>query len=117
MDDLPRAEPPRFWIAFSILCITFALAFVMLVFNSVRADAQDGSICAPADVLFRQFSEVVKEKIIWEGTMKLEQGVLQFVLFQSESGGNWTLFTVQEGIACLRAKGEAGTPNELGKGV
>jgi hypothetical protein len=109
-------EPPRFWIAFGILCITFALCFVMLVFNSVQARAQDGQICAPADVLFKQFSEVVKEKIIWEGEMKLEQGVLEFVLFQGE-GGNWTLFTVQEGVACLRARGEAGTPNDLGKGV
>jgi len=116
MDDLPPATTPRFWIAFTILCLTFVVAFVMAVFSSTEVKAQDRAICAPADILFKQFSEVVKEKIIWEGQMALEQGVLEFVLFQGEKG-NWTLFVVQDGIACLRAKGEAGTPNDLGKGV
>jgi hypothetical protein len=116
MDDLPPATTPRFWIAFSILCIAFVVAYVMAVFTSTRVEAQEQAICAPADVLFKQFGEVVKEKIIWQGAMNLEQGVLEFVLFQGEKG-NWTLFVVQDGIACLRAKGEAGTPNELGKGV
>lgn len=115
MDDYPQ-ERPRFWIAFSILCIALAVAFVMVVFTSTRVEAQEQPLCAPADILFKQFEAVVKEKIIWEGTMPVEQGVLEFVLFQNEKG-NWTLFVVQDGIACLRARGEAGTPNDLGKGV
>ncbi len=114
MDDFP-SEKPRFWIALGLLLVTFALAVVMSVFLTVKSHAQ-GLICAPADVLFRQFADVVKEKIIWEGTMPVEQGVLQFVLFQSEKG-TWTLFVVQNGVACMRARGEAGTPNELGKGM
>lgn len=107
---------PRFCVAFGILLLTFVLAAVMSTSLVVKAHAQDRAICAPADVLFRQFAEVVKEKIIWEGTMPVEQGVLQFVLFQSEKG-TWTLFVVQNGVACMRARGEAGTPNELGKGT
>jgi len=116
MDDFP-AERPRFWIAMGLFLVAFALAVVMSVFLTVKAHAQEGQLCAPADVLFRQFESVVKEHIIWEGTMKVPQGVLGFVLFQGESG-NWTLFTVQpDGRACLAAKGEAGTPNEMGKGT
>lgn len=118
MDDFP-SEKPRFWVAMGLLLTAFALAVVMSVFLTVKAHAQeeDGMLCAPADVLFRQFESVVKEHIIWEGTMKVPQGALQFVLFQGENG-NWTLFTVQpDGRACLAAKGEAGTPNDLGKGV
>jgi hypothetical protein len=115
-DDFPPREPPRFWIAVSIFVATLALIVFMLVYTTVRAEAQDQAICAPADILFKQFGEVVKEKIIWEGTMKLEQGALQFVLFQGEKG-NWSLFVVQDGIACLRARGDGGTPNDLGKGV
>lgn len=116
MDDLPEREPPRFWIAFGVLCAAFTLAFFMLVYSSVRAEAQDRSICAPAKDLFPQYSAVLKEKIVWEGNVKLEQGVLEFVLFQGETG-KWSLFVVQDGIACLRAQGQNGTPNELGKGV
>ena len=116
MDDFP-AEPRRFWIALGLLLVTFAIAVVMSVFLTVKAHAQDGTLCAPADVLFHQFASVVKEHIIWEGTMTTPQGVLEFVLFQGETG-NWTLFTVQpDGRACLAAKGEAGTPNEMGKGT
>lgn len=115
MDDFPR-DPPRFWIAFSLFCAAFALAVIMSVYLTVRAEAQDRSICAPAAALFPQYSAALKEKIIWEGNVKLEQGVLEFVLFQGETG-KWTLFIVQDGIACLRAQGQNGTPNELGRGV
>jgi hypothetical protein len=116
MDNLPEKESPRVWIAAAFFLVAILLAATMLLYTSTRVEAQDQAICAPADVLFKQFGEVVKEKIIWEGEMKLEQGVLEFVLFQGEKG-NWTLFVVQDGIACLRARGGAGTPNELGKGV
>jgi hypothetical protein len=116
MEDFPEAEPKRFWIALGIFGLALIVATVMLVYTTITAEAQDQAICAPADILFKQFEAVVKEKIIWEGTMPVEQGVLQFVLFQNEKG-NWTLFVVQEGIACLRARGEAGTPNDLGKGA
>lgn len=115
MDDFPP-EPRRFWVAMGLLLTAFALAVVMSVFLTVKAHAQDKTICLPAADLFPQFAAVVKEKIIWEGSMPVPQGVLQFVLFQSEKG-TWTLFVVQDGIACMRARGEAGTPNELGKGT
>ena len=105
MDDFPTREPPRFWIAFSILCAAFALAFIMLVYSSIRAEAQEQApICAPLSHLVPAWEEVHKEKIVWEGVMPTPQGPLEFVLFQSDKGG-WSLFVVQGGIACLRAGG------------
>ena len=76
-----------------LLLIAFTLAVVMSVFLTVKAHAQEHPICAPANDLFPQFSAVVKEKVIWEGSMTIPQGVLQFVLFQSEKG-IWTLFII-----------------------
>lgn len=111
MDDKPATA----WLWY-LIGIWALIGVALIMLGTGMARAQEQPLCAPADILFKQFSEVVKEKIVWEGTMKLEQGVLEFVLFQNEKG-NWTLFVVQDGIACLRAKGEAGTPNELGKGV
>lgn len=116
MDDLPEKETPRAWIAAGIFLAAFALAFFMLVYTTVRAEAQDKAICAPAEVILRQYSEVMKEKIVWEGTMPTEQGPLEFIILQSE-GGKWSLFVSQQGVACLRAKGDGGTPNDLGRGV
>lgn len=115
-DDFPPREPPRFWIAVSIFVATLALIVFMLVYTTVRAEAQEQAICAPAEVILRQYSEVMKEKIVWEGTMPTEQGPLEFILLQSESG-KWSLFVSQQGVACLRAKGDGGTPNDLGRGV
>lgn len=116
MDDLPPSTTPRFWVAFSVLCITFALSVIMAIVSSTRVHAQDRALCGPAAALFPQYSKALKEKIIWEGNVKLDQGVLEFVLFQSEAG-NWSLFVVQDGMACLRAQGQNGVPNQLGKGV
>lgn len=108
-------KPARAWLWYFLgMWALIGIALIML--GTGTAHTQERPLCAPADILFKQYKAVVKEKIIWEGTMPVEQGVLEFVLFQNEKG-NWTLFVVQEGIACLRAKGEAGTPNELGKGV
>jgi hypothetical protein len=110
-------EPPRFWIAFSILCITFALCFVMLVFNSVRADAQE-LLCVPGDALIRQTMEVKKQVPVWEGTIPVEgQPPAEAVLTQSEKGG-WSIFLIQNGTACLLFAGtDANPPINPGKGA
>jgi hypothetical protein len=108
MDDFPRAEPPRFWIAFSILCITFALAFVMLVFNSVKADAQQQN-CVPLERLITDLGEKFKERIEWQGVVNSPQGPIETMLFQSKKG-TWTFVTVRGVTACILAAGESGTP-------
>jgi hypothetical protein len=120
MDDLPRAEPPRFWIAFSILCITFALCFVMLVFNSVQAHAQATPVCAPAEILLRQFSEIHKERVIWEGVVPQETGPIELILMQGDKN-TWTLFSIQGSvngpIACVVTSGRDANPSLADKGV
>lgn len=106
MEDFPP-EKPRIRAAVYVFVAIIALAVIMLVYTSTRVEAQD--LCAPAESL-KQYGQALKEKVIWEGIMPVEQGVLEFVLFQNEKG-NWTLFVVQQGIACMRGRGEAGTPN------
>jgi hypothetical protein len=96
-------EPPRFWIAFGILCITFALCFVMLVYNSVQAHAQEQPLCAPAEILLRQFAEIHQEKPIWEGVVPRDGKPIE----GSVSGP----------IACIVASGRDGASIETGKGV
>lgn len=116
-DDLPPSATPRFLIAFSILCITFALAFGMAVFHSTQAHAQQ-LLCVPGDALIRQTMEVKKEHPVWEGTIPVEgQPPAEAVLTQSEKGG-WSFFLIQNGTACLLFAGtDANPPINPGKGV
>ena len=117
MDDFPDEKPGIAWTVYLVAIVgLIAVALMALLYLTPKAHAQEGKLCAPADGLFKRFASLVDERPIWEGSMKVPQGVLQFVLFQSEKG-TWTLFVVQDGIACMRARGEAGTPNELGKGT
>lgn len=115
MDDFPQ-ERPRFWIAFSILCIALAAAFVMVVFTSTRVEAREQPLCAPAEVLLRQFSEIHKERPIWEGVVPQETGPIEIILMQSEKN-TWTMFTIRGGIACIIASGQDANPSLADKGV
>ena len=83
-------EPPRFWIAFSILCITFALCFVMLVYNSVQAHAQQPPPCARMETIVKGMLEQFHERKIWQGIKSTAQGPTETFLFQSQDGKTWT---------------------------
>lgn len=117
MDDFPQ-EPPRFWIAFGLMCAALLLAFVMMVFTSIRAEAQE-MLCVPGDVLIRQTIEVKKQTPVWEGTIEAPgQPPAQIVITQSEKGG-WSQFIIQNGTACLLFVGTDANPPipPQGKGV
>lgn len=115
MDDFPQ-ERPRFWIAFSILCVAVAVAIFMVVFTSTRVEAQEQPLCAPAEVLLRQFSEIHKERPIWEGVVPQETGPIEIILLQGEKN-TWTMFTIRGGIACIIASGQDANPSLADKGV
>lgn len=116
MDDFPEHEPPRFWIAFSMLVAAVVLAVLMLAYLTTRADAQEQPLCAPAEVLLRQFSEIHKERPIWEGVVPQETGPIEIILLQGEKN-TWTMFTIRGGIACIIASGQDANPSLSDKGV
>lgn len=114
MDDLPERETPRVWIAAGIFLAAITLAFVMLVYNSIQAHAQQVQ-CAPIRSVVDMLA-VSKERVLWGGVTKTAQGVSEILLFQSPQE-TWTLVTVQNGIGCIVAEGRDGTPIETGRGV
>jgi hypothetical protein len=120
MDDSSdfRRETPRFCIAFSLFSAALAVAVVMSVILTVKAHAQQPpqNLCAPLSQIVPAWRETHKEQIVWEGVSPTPNGPIELVLFQS-STGSWTLFIVQQGIACMRAAGNGGTEIQTGKGV
>lgn len=116
MDDLPERETPRVWIAAGIFLAAITLAFVMLIYNSIRAEAQEQPLCAPANILIPQFAEIHKERPVWGGIIPLQQGPVEAILLQS-ARNTWTFLTIRGGVACIVAAGKDATPVETGKGV
>jgi hypothetical protein len=117
MDKLKPSLTPGFLVAFGILCITFALFFIMAVVTATNAHAQQ-LLCVPGDALIRQTMEVKKEHPVWEGTIPVDgQPPAEAVLTQSEKGG-WSFFLIQNGTACLLFAGtDANPPINPGKGA
>jgi hypothetical protein len=117
--DLPR-ESPRFWVALGIFAVAFAIAVVMSVVLTVKAHAQEKPLCGPAEILLRQFSEIHKERVIWEGVVPQENGAIELILMQGEKN-TWTLFSLQGSvnglIACIVASGRDANPSLADKGV
>lgn len=109
MDDLPDREPPRFWIAVSIFVVALALTVFMLVYNTVRAEAQQQ--CPPLSALVEELGTKYGERIVWEGTAPTPQGAFEIMMFQSPKG-TWTIVQVQGTQACMFAAGKDGTPIE-----
>jgi hypothetical protein len=109
MDDLPEKESPRVWIAAGIFLAAITLAFFMLVYTHVRAEAQERQVCGPAEILLRQFSEIHKERPVWEGTVHSETGPVEVILLQGDKN-TWTLFAIQGATACILASGKDATP-------
>lgn len=114
MDD---KEPSRVWIVFGILLAAITLTFVMLVFTSVKAHAQEIP-CAPAEAFLRQTIEFQKQRPVWEGTAPLpDMPPGEVVILQSEKG-TWSLFLINQGRACLLAVGiDANPPITFDKGT
>lgn len=111
-DDFAPPTTPRFWISLTIFCIAFALWVVVAATKA--AYAQDKPLCAPLSQIIPAWRERFQEHVIWEGVVPAEQGAVEFVLTQSDKQ-TWSLFVVQNGIACLRAAGQDGT--DVGRGV
>ena len=124
MDDLPEKDTPRAWIAFGILLAAFSLAFFMLVYNTIRAEAQQQApLCARMDGLMKGMEDAFHERKIWQGVKNTPQGPIETFLFQSEDGKSWTQVDVVgkdeagKSVGCFVALGTNGVPNEMGKGV
>jgi len=116
MDDLPEKEPPRVWIAAGIFLAALTLAFVMLVYTSINAHAQQQR-CTSLSTLIEDLGTKLQQRIVWEGTIPTPSGTpVEAMLFQSPKG-TWTLIAVQGVTACLMAAGANATPIETGKGV
>jgi hypothetical protein len=109
MDDFPPREPPRFWIALGIFASLIAVALVMLTVMTIRVEAQEQQFCGPAEILLRQFSEIHKERPVWEGTVPSETGPVEVILLQGDKN-TWTLFAIQGATACILASGKDATP-------
>lgn len=112
-DESPRRP---FLVALGILLTALALSAIMLVYTSIRAEAQQAPLCAPASALLSQFAEIHKEQPVWEGTVPHESGPVEIILMQSAKN-TWTLISVRGGIACILAAGSDATPIQTGKGV
>lgn len=114
-DDFPQGGRP-FLVTLGILLSAFALAAVMLIYTSIRAEAQQAPLCVPASVLLPQWAEIHKERPVWGGVVPSDAGPIEMILLQSDKE-NWTLITIRGGIACVIAAGSDATPIETGKGV
>lgn len=115
-DDFPEKEPARVWIVAGVFLAAITLVFVMLVYTSTQAHAQQ-MLCAPADVFIKQMVEVKKQRPVWEGTVPLpENHVAEALIMQSEK--EWSFFVIHQGQACLMAAGiDANPPIETDDGA
>ena len=123
MDKLKPSLTPGFLVAFSILCITFALFFIMAVVTATNAHAQQPPPCARMETIVRGMLEQFHESLIWQGIKTTAQGPTETFLFQSQDGKTWTQVDVvgkdENGkpIGCFVGVGTNGNPNDTGKGV
>lgn len=122
MEDFPQ-ERPRFWIAFSILCIAVAVAIFMVVFTSTRVEAQEQPpACFHVDGMVANMEEYFHARLIWQGVKSTPHGQIETFLFQAQDG-TWAQVDVLgkdptgKPVGCFVANGTNGVPNELGKGV
>jgi hypothetical protein len=104
MDD----EPSSAWLIY--------LIGIWVLAGMARAQ-EHAQICAPAEVLLRQFSETHKERVIWQGVVPQETGrPIEIVLMQGEKN-TWTMFTLTAGVACIVASGKDANPSLADKGI
>lgn len=114
-DDFPK-EFPRVWVAAGIFLAAIILAFFMVVFTSIRAEAQEQPLCAPLGELTAQLKATYNETPIWGATEG--QGPQRLVLYQSPDGKTWTLVRLMSPhIGCFIAGGKDAILVQSGKGV
>jgi hypothetical protein len=120
MDDFHNEKPGIAWTVYLVaIAGLIAVALMALLYLTPKAQAQEpppGPICAPMSHLIPAWQEVHKERVVWEGTSPTPNGPIELVLMQSASG-SWSLFAVLNGIGCLRAAGNSGTPVATDKGI
>lgn len=122
-DDLPEKESPRVWIAAGIFLAAIVLATVMMVYTSIRAEAQEQQpTCVHMDRLVEAMEKVFKQRLIWQGVVDSPIGKTETFKFQSETGA-WTDVDVVgkdpmgKAVGCFMRSGTNGVPNELGRGA
>lgn len=108
-------KPARAWLWYFIgMWALIASALIML--GTGTAHTQERTLCAPAEIMLRQFSEIHKERPVWGGIIPLETGPVEAILLQSEKN-TWTFLTIQDGRACVLTFGQDANPSLAGKGV
>lgn len=118
MDDFPDEKPGIAWTVYLVAIVgLIAISLMALLYLSPKAHAQ-GLLCAQGDVMIRQTIEVKKQLPVWEGIIPVEgKAPAEVVLTQSEDG-NWSMFILGDGKACLLFVGDsANPPIPTGKGV
>lgn len=95
-------EHPRFWVAFSFLLISTAIAAVVSVSMVVKAHAE--TACAP----YQEFQKTLLEKFneTPSGSGITEKGGGAIIVFASPDGATWTMARVgPDGSACMIGAG------------
>lgn len=108
MDDLPEIETPAK--AARAVGIAFAIAIILALgavfYLTPRAHAQPATIrCDKLTTIIDDLGQKFGEVIQWEGS----KGQAETMLFQSEKG-TWSIVQSKDGVACITAFGESGTP-------
>jgi hypothetical protein len=107
MDDLPP-KTERVWYVIYLIAVLGIVMFGALCFEAMAQEQQP--ICAPIGQLAPLWEQHHHERIAWEGVVPQPGGQpREVILFQSDKGA-WSLFVVQDGIACMVAAGVDGTP-------
>jgi hypothetical protein len=104
MDDKPATA----WLWY-LIGIWALIGVALIMLGTGMARAQQQQLCGPAEILLRQFSEIHKERPVWEGTVHSETGPVEVILLQGDKN-TWTLFAIQGDTACILASGKDATP-------
>lgn len=97
-------EKSRFWIAFSILLLAFAVFTVMSVWMTVEAHAQAQPACMPYPDLTKTLADAYGESPAGSGIMQSGKSVM--LIFVSPKGQSWTAALLKPDLtACVMAHG------------
>lgn len=117
---------PGFVFSFGLLCITIALCAIMLVWTSTRAHAQPQPQriqCILMSELKERMATLFHERQMWQGVAITPNGPVETFLYQSPGGETWTIIDVVgkdpmgNEVGCFVRNGNAGVPNEIGRGA
>lgn len=113
-------KPARAWLWHFIgMWVLIGVALLMLGTGTAHSQPLQ---CVRMEQLMRGMTEVLHERLIWQGVKNTPQGPIETFLFQSETG-TWTIVDVVgrdatgKPVGCFVAVGTNGVPNDLGRGV